>query len=288
MVNNYLITNEELTVTVSSKGAEIISIRDNKTGFEYIWQGDDAIWSDHFYNIFPICGRLLNDVYVVGNNQYRMNLHGFALYKVFKVKKHTENFISLSINEDDETIKIYPYKFTFTVNFKLVNRTLIIEYEVENNDKIKMYYSLGAHPGLNLIINNEIKFDDYYIETQEKKIRKFTLNEQRIIKKGSEIIKSNTIQLSREMFQKSAQIYETDSDIVNLKCKKSDFKITLSHLDEFKYLTLFSKGDAPILCIEPWGSLTMFEEEKPNLEHREGFIKLLPKEKKITYFMLEV
>lgn len=44
---DYIIENAELIVTVSSKGCEIISARNKKTGCEYIWCGDPDAWKRH-------------------------------------------------------------------------------------------------------------------------------------------------------------------------------------------------------------------------------------------------
>ena len=42
----YTLKSNALTVTLSSKGAEIVSVK-NATGCEYVWQGDPAYWSSH-------------------------------------------------------------------------------------------------------------------------------------------------------------------------------------------------------------------------------------------------
>lgn len=40
---NYTISNEKLTLVVSSKGGEFQSVKDAE-GQEYLWQGDAATW----------------------------------------------------------------------------------------------------------------------------------------------------------------------------------------------------------------------------------------------------
>ena len=42
---NYTISNEKLTLVVSSKGGEFQSVKDAE-GQEYLWQGDAATWTD--------------------------------------------------------------------------------------------------------------------------------------------------------------------------------------------------------------------------------------------------
>ena len=50
---DYILKNSELTVTVSSAGAEIRSVKDNATGQEYMWQADPAFWGWTSPNLFP-------------------------------------------------------------------------------------------------------------------------------------------------------------------------------------------------------------------------------------------
>ena len=53
----YEIENQYLRVQISSKGGEFQSIRD-KSGREYLWQGDEATWTDRGPNLFPYIGRM--------------------------------------------------------------------------------------------------------------------------------------------------------------------------------------------------------------------------------------
>ena len=50
---NYTISNEKLTLVVSSKGGEFQSVKDAE-GQEYLWQGDAATWTDRGPNLFPL------------------------------------------------------------------------------------------------------------------------------------------------------------------------------------------------------------------------------------------
>ena len=74
----YTIQNDRFTASVNDLGAELWSLRDRRSGREYIWQGDARYWTGRSPVLFPIVGRLKDDAYLVNGRQYRMKKHGFA------------------------------------------------------------------------------------------------------------------------------------------------------------------------------------------------------------------
>ena len=53
----YEISNERLTVSIDSVGAELFAITDRR-GTQYLWQGNPAWWNDRAPVLFPYVGRL--------------------------------------------------------------------------------------------------------------------------------------------------------------------------------------------------------------------------------------
>ena len=80
----YTIENKYVKVKISSKGAEIQSIK-GYDGIEYIWQGDKDTWEGHAPNLFPYIARLTDGKYRYKNKEYKMDIHGLAMYSEFKV-----------------------------------------------------------------------------------------------------------------------------------------------------------------------------------------------------------
>lgn len=74
---NHTIQNDILAVSVLQKGAEICSIRSVKTGNEYIWDANPAIWAGHSPVLFPIIGCLKDDCYKYKGQIYSLPRHGF-------------------------------------------------------------------------------------------------------------------------------------------------------------------------------------------------------------------
>ena len=52
------ISNSQLSIQVSSHGAELCSIISN--GKEYLWQADPAFWKRHSPVLFPIVGSVIS------------------------------------------------------------------------------------------------------------------------------------------------------------------------------------------------------------------------------------
>ena len=65
-------------VEVDELGAQLHSLRRRKDGYEYLWQGDPAIWPGQAPILFPIVGSLAEERYWLGGQPYQMPRHGFA------------------------------------------------------------------------------------------------------------------------------------------------------------------------------------------------------------------
>ena len=56
--------NDELTIRVAEKGAELQSVKDSE-GREYMWQADPQFWPRHSPILFPLVCSVNDDTYVV-------------------------------------------------------------------------------------------------------------------------------------------------------------------------------------------------------------------------------
>ena len=82
----YTLKNGEMEVQVSSKGGELVSLRDTEQT-EYIWIGDATYWKRHAPQLFPCIGRLTNNQYRMDGALHEMGQHGFLRdYELTKVE----------------------------------------------------------------------------------------------------------------------------------------------------------------------------------------------------------
>lgn len=141
--------NEELTLTFSSLGAELQSIKDAE-GHEYLWQADKRFWGRHSPILFPIVCGLWNGKYRTEGKEYEMERHGFARDTEFTLVKKTENKVTYAMTESEETLKTYPYHFNLAVTYRLAGNEIHVIWHVENTDDREIYFSIGGHPAFNV------------------------------------------------------------------------------------------------------------------------------------------
>ena len=84
----YQLKNEELTLTVISAGAEMKSLKDNKTEQEYLWQADPEFWGRTSPVLFPIVGNYAQKQSVYEGKTYTLSQHGFARDMEFDLKEN--------------------------------------------------------------------------------------------------------------------------------------------------------------------------------------------------------
>lgn len=265
--------NEYLKVTVSNVGAQIHSIIDKSDGTEIMWQADPTIWPYHAPNLFPVVGGLKENTLNVNQKQYTLGRHGFARTSIFRRIEAAPLQAIFELKYDEETLKVYPYKFDFQVIYHLEQRTLRVSYKVINMDESAIYFSVGAHPAFNIPLTGNDKFEDYYLE--------FSADEALVTYKSSingllsgETLAVSTPQqklfLTRDLFKDDALVFKNiKSREVTLKSTQHNkfVKVSYPHLN---YLGIWTKGDAPFICIEPWLGCSDTEGPAKDISEKEG------------------
>jgi galactose mutarotase-like enzyme len=143
------IKNEYLTVEVSSLGAELQSVKD-ANGKEYLWQADPAYWNRHSPILFPIVCGLWKDTYRTEGGTYKLGRHGFARDTEFKLIAKSDTKVTFALNESEETLKNYPYKFNLAITYRLDGNKIRVIWHVENTDSKEIHFQIGGHPAFNV------------------------------------------------------------------------------------------------------------------------------------------
>lgn len=266
------IKNHNLTVEINPKGAELTHLIDNKTGFDYIWNGEE--WAKHAPILFPSIGRSTEDSYLLNGRTYPMQQHGFASDYVFETVKQAEDEIVLSFSDNEETFKSYPFHFNFQVSFKLTDHLLHVSFEVQNQSEEPLAFALGFHPAFNL----PGKFEDYQLslDTTEK-LKQYEIVKNPFPYRSGKLLDfkpGKQFHLDRATFAAGLVILDNRIDKVSLTGQ--DYKVEMDTAN-FPYLCLWTKEDMPLpyLCLEPFQGLPDEIDEKQELLEKEGNVRLV-------------
>lgn len=264
------ISNSILSASIKHSGAELFSLKDNQDK-EYIWEGNPDFWGKHSPVLFPIVGTLKDNTYTINGKEYQLPRHGFARDMDFQLIEKTENSAVFSLKSDAETLKKYPFEFELQLIYTLENSTLNIGYKVINNSKTKMPFSIGAHPAIAL----PEEFENYAFEFEKEEVLKYYILENDLISNKTENLETteNLIPLNYKLFENDALIFKSleSNSLTILENSKPYIKFDFK---DFPSLGIWTKDQAPFVCIEPWLGYSDTAENSGDLYEKEGILVL--------------
>jgi galactose mutarotase-like enzyme len=247
------ISNEYLTVSAKSFGAELFSVK-SAAGFEYMWQSDPSVWGKSSPVLFPVVGRMRNDGrYKIGDVEFVMPKHGFARDSEFALVDDGPDFMLFELVDSEATLACWPFRFVFRVRYTLERDSLRVGFEVVNADDRTMYFSLGAHPGFACPLEDGNSFSDYHLEFEvaERADRWYLVDG--LLGHCKELFLDGTerIELSKELFAEDALIFKgLESSMITLASDRSERFVKVS-FEGWPDMGIWSTGKG-FVCIEPW------------------------------------
>ena len=299
----YTLRNSEMEVQVSSKGGELVSMKDADQT-EYIWIGDATYWKRHAPQLGPCIGRLTNNQYRMDGALHEMGQHGFLRdYELTKVeseeqagaemvrdaagqasaKAETVTSLHLQLQSDTSTRQLYDRDWTVDIFYSLCGKTLSVRFQVRNCDTRTMRFGYGIHPGFNVPLNPALRFEDYRLDFHEVSTPKqMELTERYTISGGMHdyaLAEGRYLPLQHSLFDHDAIILKDMPHTVTLGSQKDEKKVTVTFPD-MPYLGIWHapETDAPFVCIEPWSSLPSTDSVIDEFETKPDFITVEPEE----------
>lgn len=248
-------------ILTSKFGGELISFRLN--GEERIHQGENCVdengkvyWKRHSPVLFPIVGKLKRNQTLINGKTYELTQHGFARDMEFEPVTKLDNFHSYVLKSNKKTYERYPYDFELYTTYRLDENKLTTIYKVINTGNEELPFSIGGHPAFKIDLE-ELKKGNYYLEFEEEenKIHFLYLVDGLI---GTEyarnkLINNKILKLDSDTFNNDAIIMKRlTSTKISLKRRDNGKKLLTMDFSSFPYLAIWSKPNAPFLCIEPW------------------------------------
>lgn len=269
----YQIKNEEITLQISSLGAEMKSLKDNQTGVEYLWQADPKYWGRTSQVLFPLVGNYKERETIFEGRSYFLSQHGFARDMEFEVLLEKEQEIWFVLKSTEETLKIFPFKFCLSLGYRLKGRCVEVLWKVENTDTKKMYFSIGGHPAFNCPLQEGENQTEYKIAfDREGMITCSILNEEGVLseRKKEFVLKKKQLEITKTLFDEDALIIENhQAQEVSLVTPQGNKYLTVKF--DAPLVGIWSpKGkSAPFICIEPWYGRSDRADFNQKLEEKE-------------------
>lgn len=206
----YTLKNQEITVRIDSLGAELKSLKDNRTGQEYMWCGDPKYWKRTSPILFPLVGAYRNNETRYQGRTYSLPQHGFARDMEFELKFQADTAICFSLKETQETLSKYPFAFRLELAYALKGREVEVSWRVENPSGEEMYFSIGGHPAFNCPLEAEEKQTDYSIEFDvQDKVESRLLGPEGVLEESKTYpLKEGRLAITEHLFDGDALIIE--------------------------------------------------------------------------------
>lgn len=263
------IRNANLTAVITAKGAELISLRNSNR--EFIWGGSPEFWPKHSPVLFPIVGTLKDNQYQYLEESYKLLRHGFARDMNFEIKEQSEDSVIFSLVSSSETLKKYPFSFELQLIYTLLENKLILEYKVFNKDCKQLPFSIGAHPAFAL----PESFEKYSLTFEEDTVLEYFLLENDLLSDNTEpiVLKNNRLLLKYQLFERDALVFKSLNSrtiIIN----ENDRPLLKIAFEDFPNLGIWTKIDAPFICLEPWFGYSDTNKNSGNIMEKEGIVVL--------------
>ena len=267
-MDKYILENEYLRVEASAFGAELQTIKDKTTDFEYLWHGDKAYWARRSPILFPIVGKVWNGRMLYQCKEYPLSQHGFArdckfeainvldLNRKFNYRFSSFSAIAFLLSSNADTRKIYPFDFDLYVVYQLEGRSVEVHWVVDNKTDGDIYFQIGAHPAFNYrdfdaeaAIQGYMKFNrSGYLSLTRLECGGYAAKE-----RGEFFAQELGVPITKDTFAGDALVFENQLNSVSLCDKQGEPYIELSF--DAPVVGLWSPakvGYAPFMCIEPW------------------------------------
>ena len=267
-----ILDNGTVHAEIAELGAEIRRLTVN--GEERMWNGDEKFWTGVAPVLFPICGGIPDNKFVLNGKEYNLVKHGFARNSLFSVEKATNTTATFLLKSNEETLKSYPWEFEFRVKYTLSASKVNVEYDVLNLSDSVMYTAVGGHEAY--LCEGGIENYDVIFERKET-LKTHRLKGTLISRRTDTVLyEANVLPLYTEYFEVDALIFtDVKSRFVTLRNRINGKEVSVD-FNGFDFLLLWTKPGAPYLCIEPWTTSPSYLDDGHDLSLKEGMTAVEP------------
>lgn len=291
----YQLENNKLKASIDSLGAELVLLQDDE-GKEYLWYGDAAFWGRRSPILFPFVGKVKDCKYRYQGAEYEIGQHGFARDMEFSLQSQSEDEIWFSLEDNEESRKMYPFAFRLEIGYKLIENSLRVMWKVTNTaTEETLHFSIGGHPGFCCPIEESTEQSQYFIRLDVKAPVYHTasmVNGLRL--PGEKVLETEEGRCRIEegffdMGEEGTYIFE-NHQIKEVALLRPDGRPYVTVDFDMPIVALWSpeKKQAPFVCIEPWYGRCDAVDFDGSLEERACANRLLPGGVFETYYDIRI
>jgi galactose mutarotase-like enzyme len=273
------IENQQLSIRIHPKGAELQSIFHKGYQTEYMWGGDPAVWGKHSPLLFPMVGTLRGNTYHYQGKSYSLSRHGFARDREFTVESQDPTCVTFLLKSDAATKTNYPFDFELRVSYRLLAEGFTTTYRVSNPGAAPLYFSVGGHPAFKVPLEPGTEYADYYLEfDRPENAPRWPISKDGLIETQPQPLLNNsrTVPLTRELFAKDALVLKHPaSSGVTLRSKKTGRGLKMDY-PGFPFLGIWAAPNADFVCLEPWCGIADSVDSNQEWTEKEGIQRLEP------------
>lgn len=224
----------------------------------------DFFWEENWHDLpggwpflFPVCARVARNGktgnYLYDGHLYEMPMHGFAWrmpWRVVDASKPDE--LVLCLRDTAQTQAMFPFSFTVTLIYKVVQAGMSCEQIYQNHSTAPMPYYAGFHPYFLTPqpgAGKEEVILDYRPVKQYRYNESFTdlIGEQPVFNVPAAITQPEiNEQLTRVAADKMVKLRYPDGFSLRMEARGCE------DADMFPYVQLYTRADKPFFCAEPW------------------------------------
>jgi galactose mutarotase-like enzyme len=203
----------------------------------------------------------------------------------FNLIESKENKVILSLSSNAVTKERFPFEFELRIIYTLHFSLLYVNYQVINKSFDIMPYSIGGHPAFAL----RQKFETYSLQFEtDENLTCYQLD--------NDLLSENTkqIELVKNRLPLTYSLFENDALILKkLKSKQiqiveNGIPILNFNFKDFPNFGIWTKINAPFICLEPWFGYSDVLNSNGNILEKEGIQLLESNSSKESKYSIEI
>jgi galactose mutarotase-like enzyme len=245
------IENGDVRAVISRRGAQMLAL--NIAGRDLLWKPDVSIWAQTCPVLFPVIRRTVENRIRVNGKTYPMPMHGFAAQSVFSVTAADDESCVLTLRDDAQTLRHYPYPFELSIAYRAEDGALAIAISIINKNEAGLLpVNLGFHPGFRWPIEPSLAKADHAIAFKEDAVLTYTRPIDRLVgpERAFLTLTNGVLDLDEDLFRPGGLL------LLGARSRRLTYGarggggVTLDYPD-FPELLLWARPGSPFLCIEP-------------------------------------